>query len=983
MSEAAHTQSSRDRQALDRLDPLLDLDERARQAALEQIASEDPELARALTRLLEADRTSAPLLATPAAAGGATPGLAGELPLAIGPWRVVGRLGAGGMGEVFEVMREHEGFVQRAALKRLAYGRLDPAERERFRREQQVLSRLDHPSIARLIDGGVEPDGTPWLALELVDGEPITDAARRRALDLPARIAAFLEVSAAVAAAHRALVVHRDIKPANVLLGDDGRVRLLDFGIAKLLDDGLEAAGGADRAALTRLGERPFTPAYAAPEQIRGEAISTATDVWALGALLHELLDESRPFARAGASRPEIEQSVLERPPERLFARGVPAALGSLSARLRRDLEAIVATALAKEPRRRYDSVDQLAADLRAALAARPLVARHEGPWGRAARFLRRHAAASLAILLAAASLIAGLVATTLVARERTREAKKAAAIGSFLERLFEVASPEVSGGAPVSAREILAEGSVRAEHERADQPATRATLLALLARLHREVGDRERAIALGQSAIAAAVATEGPDSSGAAESAAELVTALLEAKRLPEAEKLLAEAEARRPPVASPGARELARASVALLTGQGKLTEATAAARRILAATSARDGADSVEALADRRALAEALSENEEIDEAERLQREIVTALSARHGERHPAVARARHDLGITLGRGSHAEAAIGELEQAVAIHRATQGEAHWETVGSLRELAANLGKAARYEEALERLAEAERALVAAGRETSFLYQNVLNDRAFIYYHTARYGESAALFGRVAAAWSETLGSNHPHTLTALADEAGALAEAGRYDEAVPRLFELLARQRAISAAPASFASTLNTLGIALLDLDRASEALQPFRESLELNLATYGEAHFATIASRQLLAKAHLDLGDLAAAGSEVEAARRAAATAYAADDRRYGSLEVLESMVSLRRGETAEALRLGRAALDRRAAYLPATSWKVGEGHLLVAEALAARGERAAARESAARALEIFRPSRGERHPLTRRARAVLAH
>ncbi len=986
MTEAPRTPSFRDRLALDRFDLLLDLDERERAAELERIERDDPELARALVRLLEADRTSAALLATPAPDGDTASGPAGELPREIGPWRVVARLGAGGMGEVFEVVREHEGFVQRAALKRLAYGRLDPAQRERFLRERQVLARLDHPSIARLIDGGVEPDGTPWLALELVAGEPITDAARRRVLDLRARLEAFLDICAAVSSAHRALVVHRDIKPANVLLGADGRVRLLDFGIAKLLDDDVGptslAAAGGEALPLTRHGDRPFTPAYASPEQIRGESITTATDVWALGALLHELLGEERPFGRPGSSRPEIEQAVLERPPERLFARGVPAALGAVGARLRRDLEAIVATALAKDPRRRYDSVDRLAADLRAALASRPIVARRETVWGRAARFVRRHAAASLLATLAGISLVAGLVATTLVARERTREAQKAAEIGSFLERLFEVASPEVSGGAPVSAREILAEGAARAEHELTDEPATRAALLALLARLHREVGDRERAVTLGESAVGAAIAAEGPASNAAAESAAELVSALLEEKRLQEAERLLVEAEARRPPLESPGAHDLSRARVALLAGQGRLAEAIAAARRILAATVARDGAASAAALADRRALAGYLSDNEELDEAERLQREIVAALIARHGGRHPAVARARHDLGITLGRGPRGAEAIAELEQAVAIHRATQGDAHWETVASVRELAANLSKAARYEAALERLAEAERALLAAGRQESFLYQNLLNDRALAYYQTARYGESAALFGRVAAAWSATLGPNHPHTLTALADEAGALAEQGRFAEAVPRLRELLARQRAISAAPASFASTLNTLGIALLDLDRPAEALPPFRESLDLNVTTYGEEHFATIFSHQLVARAHLALGEVAAAGPELAAARRAAATVYAADDRRYGALDAVESTYLLLRGDAAGALRLGRAVLDRRMPNFPATSWKVGEAHLLVAEALAASGERAAARASATRALEIFLPTRGEGHPLTRRARAVLA-
>lgn len=454
MSDSPHTPSARDRLALDRLDELLDLDDASRAAELAHLRGQDPALAAQVALLLDADRTAASLLApTPSSDASATP--AAPLPQTIGPWRVVGRLGAGGMGEVFEVERVHERFVQRAALKRLAYGRLDPAQRERFLRERQILSRLEHPSIARLVDGGVEADGTPWLALELVVGEPITAAAKRRALGPVARLTAFLEVCAAVTAAHRALVVHRDIKPANVLLDADGRVRLLDFGIAKLLDEGLEGAtfeeGREDATPLTRLGDRPFTPAYAAPEQIRGGAITTATDVWALGVLLYELLGEERPFGPPGASRPEIEHAVLEREPPRLFARGVPAPMKALRGRLRSDLETIVATALAKEPARRYGSVDLLAADLRAAFESRPIAARRESAFDRSARFLRRHRAASVAAALALLSLVTGFVATSLAARAREREARKAEAIGSFLERLFEVASPEVSGGAPVS----------------------------------------------------------------------------------------------------------------------------------------------------------------------------------------------------------------------------------------------------------------------------------------------------------------------------------------------------------------------------------------------------------------------------------------------------------------------------------------------------------------------------------------------------
>ncbi|MBN8482520.1 MAG: serine/threonine protein kinase, partial [Xanthomonadales bacterium] len=209
-------------------------------------------------------------------------------PGTIGPYRIVRLLGEGGSGSVFLAERDVDGYVQHVAIKLLRNGVRDPAEQERFRRERRILARLEHPHIARLIDGGFDDAGVPWFALEYVDGEALTSWCDARRLDLDARLGVFDAICAAVSHAHRALVVHRDLKPANILVDREGRVRLLDFGIAHLLDPtaGTQA---------TRTGLRRLTPAYAAPEQFDGGAITTATDVYALGVLLHELLTGLRP----------------------------------------------------------------------------------------------------------------------------------------------------------------------------------------------------------------------------------------------------------------------------------------------------------------------------------------------------------------------------------------------------------------------------------------------------------------------------------------------------------------------------------------------------------------------------------------------------------------------------------------------------------------------------------------------------------------
>ncbi|HYE94626.1 MAG TPA: serine/threonine-protein kinase, partial [Rubricoccaceae bacterium] len=418
----------------------------------------------------------------------------------VGPWRLDAPLGRGGMGAVYRAVRADESFTQHAALKLMHAGG-DADFRPRFLRERALLAGLDHPGVARLLDGGVTPDGVPYLAMELVDGEPITAHADRHRLGVEERLRLFLQACEAVAYAHRNLVVHRDLKPAHVLV--DGRserpqVKLLDFGIARLLSS--------DEALLTRTGPGPMTPAYAAPEQLLGQPVTTATDVYALGVVLYELLAGRRPYDVGSLTAAQAERVVCGTEPPRPSAVAPPERRRAL----RGDLDTIVQKAMAKEPARRYPSADALADDLRRSLDGLPVEARPATAGYRLGRFVRRHRAG----VLAATAVVAGAVAlvafyTARLTAERDRalratevaqsETARAEAVAAFLEQILRApnASWYVEGeakGPDTPVRAVLDEAARRVDRDFAAQPDLQADLHHLLGDTYNALGLEEEA---------------------------------------------------------------------------------------------------------------------------------------------------------------------------------------------------------------------------------------------------------------------------------------------------------------------------------------------------------------------------------------------------------------------------------------------------------------------------------------------------------
>ncbi|MFN8582337.1 MAG: serine/threonine-protein kinase [Gemmatimonadaceae bacterium] len=404
------------------LDEVLDAPPERRQQLLNDLCAGDDALRNEVLELLDADQRAESFLATPASVHGAplleeprAPNVGSDVGRVLGPWRLISVLGEGGMGRVYVAERADGQYAHEVAVKMLKAERLGTEARARFLHERQILAQLDHPKIARLLDGGVTPEGLPYFVMELVDGRPITTYVQDTSASLRRRLELFLEVCEAVRYAHTRLVVHRDLKPSNILIDRTGHPRLLDFGIAKLLSED----GATARVPETQTVARLMTPEYAAPEQLRGDPITTATDVWALGVLLFELLTGRRPFLPEGRLPGTLEQAIVERDPPRP-ATVVDPSFPYPGRLLRGDLDRIILTALQKEPGRRYASVDAVVEDIRRYLDGRPVLARGDGLGYRAGKFLRRNRLGVAAGGIVALAVVGGLVATAQASRRAT-----------------------------------------------------------------------------------------------------------------------------------------------------------------------------------------------------------------------------------------------------------------------------------------------------------------------------------------------------------------------------------------------------------------------------------------------------------------------------------------------------------------------------------------------------------------------------------
>jgi serine/threonine protein kinase len=426
----------------------LEMDPAARTAYLDRACANDPPLRSDLDRFLAADQEAGrEFLNTPAHAtetmDGSEQNASPRVGRRVGPYQIVEEIGAGGMGEVYRAFRADDQYRKQVAIKLVRAGQDSGFVVSRFKNERQILASLDHPNIARLHDGGTTEDGLPYFVMELIEGQPIDQYCAQRQLSVPERLKLFMQVCSAVQYAHQRLIIHRDIKPGNILVASDGTPKLLDFGIAKILDP--EAVTGQVDATLTVF--RVLTPGYASPKQVKGEPITTASDVYSLGVVLYELLTGHHPYRQANSTPQEIARAVCEVEPERpstavrrmetreedrdsqgpsAAAKIFDSATGKRGKLLRGDLDNIVLMALRKDPQRRYASVEQFAEDIRRHLENRPVLARKDTLGYRTSKFITRHKAGIVAVIAVMTILLVAMAITVKQARIARQERARA-----------------------------------------------------------------------------------------------------------------------------------------------------------------------------------------------------------------------------------------------------------------------------------------------------------------------------------------------------------------------------------------------------------------------------------------------------------------------------------------------------------------------------------------------------------------------------
>ncbi len=735
----------------------------------------------------------------------------------IGAYRLVDEIGHGGMGSVYLAERADGQFEQRAALKLLRRDLDTEDARRRFLAERQILARVSHPNIARLLDGGVTPDARPYFVMEHVEGVAIDVYCDEHLLAISERLRLFRTVCSAVHYAHRHLIVHRDLKPSNVLVTADGTVKLVDFGIAKLLDaESLDSS-----VPQTQTGLRMMTPEYASPEQVRGDPVTTASDVYQLGVLLFELLTGHRPYRLRRRSLLEMERVITETDPERpstaidradadesidaplrvtpeLVSRARGTTIEKLRRRLSGDLDNIVLMAMRREPERRYESAQQLAEDVRRHQEAVPVIARPDTVGYLASRFIRRH---KLGVATTAAGVLTaiGFAVVMGVQAERTaRERDRAEQVTAFLVDLFESADPGNTLGDTLTVREVVDRGAERVRLELGDQPGLQATMMSVLGGVYRGLGLASRAETLKVAALDIRERTLGPSHPEVALSLTDL--ALLRTDRT-EFEGI--ETDLRR--------------AIGILRKAGReyrneLGRSLYALGYLLQATGKHDSAVV--------ALAEAL---------EIYRREP--------GAAHSYMATVLMNLGWIQENQGDLDSAETYFREALAIRREHLAPEHPWIAGSLTSLATVMRRKGEVAEAEALVREAvtlqQRLFPTGHRDLAGSILTLANITA----DQGRHRESDSLFQAALLSYADLYGDDAPDLARVRNDLAGRLSDRGEFARAEPLLRKALPVYRTVLGDEHPFtAMVTGNLARALYGLSQEEEAERLWREAIRV---------------------------------------------------------------------------------------------------------------------------------------------------
>ena len=831
-----------------------------------------------------------------------------EVPERLGAYRVVREIGRGGLATVYLAERDGE-FSRRVAIKLIRRGLDTDDIVERLRRERQILANLDHPYIARMYEGGTSDDGRPYFVMELIEGERIDtwcfrDGDAQDALSLDQRIDLFRKVCEAVGYAHQSLVLHRDIKPSNLMVTADGVPKLLDFGIAKVLQaDHIDNdTPSSALPTLTAFGERLLTPEFASPEQVRGEPLTTAGDVYSLGVLLYLLVTGQRPYEIQRARLEDVEKVVCEARPERpstvtrrLRSSGEAVPLGWPTGSRAEDLDNIVLMALRKEPERRYGSARQLADDLRRFQEDLPITARKDTVGYRVSKFVRRHRLGVSVTALVFTLLVVAVVVTTwqmTIAQSERRRAElqqlRAESVATFLSDLFESANPDVTRGEDVSVREILDIGARRIRYGLANNPSVRADLMMTMAKNYRHWSDYEEAETLLFEALD--TYRELDNSKGSVVQALHALAELHNSQDLhDEAETKLLQALAIQQELPEDNAFSLSKTLGLLahtLTLQGRFVEAESLFEQALALHGGAPESHPVgtDLLSDygahwvrrqkrdravpllRRALegqrrhdnlhsklsstlnnlAILLRQEADFDGAIELYEEIVEKNRRFFGDRTRRVAAPLYNLGIALLNADRLEEAASAMEEALSINLELFGEQHSSVARVYHGTALVLRMQERYPEARESAEKAFRIHRAIYGDD---HKTVLNHRLLIARLAVLQGDAnaEAMHLAVLEGWRRVLPPGHSNIAASLGD-LGRLNMAQGKPEAAEALFREALEIRGSGSGGWRAARSQGELAWSLMAQGRLDEAKGLLIEARQTLSETLGPDHIRT---------------------------------------------------------------------------------------------------------------------------------------
>ena len=789
------------------LDQLLELPESERESFLDETCGDDAGLRATLERLLTASESSD---STIKPGGALLPAFWNDLvsermdprhlstETRVGVYRIVRPIGRGGMATVYLAERDDGQFEQQVALKILDPGDDAPELLGRFEQERQILASLQHPNIARLLDGGVTPTGEPYVAMDYIDGDRIDSYCDTNRLPIKARLELFLKIVSAVQYAHKNLVIHRDIKPANILVDQNGEAKLLDFGIAKLVDSqAMPHASPATHSAVT-----PMTPDYASPEQILGDPVTTASDVYQLGYLFYLLVAGRSPYRVDRSSYAGAIDAICKQDPLPPSAAVLLDEVGGdqvdpvatdfigynrnttaprLAKILAGDLDNVALMALRKEPGRRYESAGDLGADIERYLRAQPLAARPNTIRYRLGKFVKRHAIGVATSALAVIAITVGTAFYTVrITSERNRaqiEALKAAQVSDFVIELFRVSDPSEARGALVTARELLDRGAEQIEEELADQPDVKGSLLSTIGQTYFGLGLYESAEQTLSRAVDVQRSIHGADHRDTLSTLNHLGN---------------------------------------VYRARGEYGRAEALLREVYGSRRRLDGDEHPQTLAVLSNVGLSAWRQGKFDEAEVIFGEVLDARQRVLGGDHPDVVRSVTNLAnVRFMRGHYNEAAAG-YARSIELGTRVLGEDHPSTM------------------------------------------DALNNLAMTYEQQGSLEEAAALLDKVIALRSRVLGPAHARTLSARHNLATVQWKLGHHENAQRQLEDVLdARRRVLgSDHPETLWSQRNLAGV-YSDLGRGEESERLYRETLQARIRVLGELHPDTLNSRQDLAQ------------------------------------------------------------------------------------------------------------------------------